>query len=607
MSTNPFLVDSSCVQPSSTVPAFNPFAVFAADATDSSSASNPFLHSFGATETGDLSGNNDATFIQPLASTAPNPFAQFFSTGDPNISEKTAPESIVTDNFLLDNNYDATTTMPVENAAHSQMEPPPAAAAPLGPPRRPPPPRPSVAKETKDLILSVTGALEATSSDLLDRLQATRTPSPTPLRELNSPSPTAMYEVNDLLGDDDIAPPPAHHHGAAVSASSDIQKEASDIFDAIANLAKTEVQPAATMAPSTVPFSMVPTSMVPPVPPPAPVPPPSRPPPPQLPIQSVETDLSSLLDSRLAVNRTSEVAAVNSTVGHLAAGGPRSKTELGVYTATRKASHDITATRLQSVPARKKYSLDYSATIGGSAPLVDPNAIRQGTAPSPVIEDSAPPVPSSLPTNEFSTTVPPPLTMQSPSKPKQSLPSPPPPPPPSLPPIDVERDRSDGGDILETAKFPIMSTTPLMSYENIANENLYEDAQIVPAPAPAQDVFAPGTSTLSGAFDNDPFASAPLVATNLSFTAAPTTANMDVGADFGMSSCTDFGVSSTTGVDDEFDDFDQKFRNFSKNDMKTGAAADPFDPFSNTGGMAAANGQSDRQGINIYLLYFLCL
>lgn len=65
-----------------------------------------------------------------------------------------------------------------------------------GPPRRPPPPRPGPPKETKDLILSVTGAMEATSSHLLDRLQATRTPSPTPMRDLHSPSPT---QFGDLL------------------------------------------------------------------------------------------------------------------------------------------------------------------------------------------------------------------------------------------------------------------------------------------------------------------------------------------------------------------------------------------------------------------------
>ena len=72
-----------------------------------------------------------------------------------------------------------------------------------GPPRRPPPPRPvPPSKETKDLILSVTGAMEATSSHLLDRLQATRTPSPTPIRDLHSPSPTPDVPFSDLLGMD---------------------------------------------------------------------------------------------------------------------------------------------------------------------------------------------------------------------------------------------------------------------------------------------------------------------------------------------------------------------------------------------------------------------
>lgn len=93
-------------------------------------------------------------------------------------------------------------------------------------PRRPPPPRPQPPKETKDLILSVTGAMEATSSHLLDRLKATRTPSPTPMRDLHSPSPTpdmmlqpqpqqAQHAADLLFGvdDDDLdaaapAPPP---------------------------------------------------------------------------------------------------------------------------------------------------------------------------------------------------------------------------------------------------------------------------------------------------------------------------------------------------------------------------------------------------------------
>lgn len=591
MSTNPFLIDSSCAQPSSTAPTFNPFAAFAADTTDSSAASNPFLQAFGSTGTDDIGSSGDAAFVQSTTSTVPNPFAQFFSAGDSSQSVQIASDSVSADKFLLDDNNVTITTESVDNAALSWTEPPSTASVPPGPPRRPPPPRPSVAKETKDLILSVTGALEATSSDLLDRLQATRTPSPTPLRELNSPSPTAMYEVNDLLGDDDIAPPPPHHHGAGTGASSNIQQEASDIFDAIANLAKSEVHTSVTTTP-TIPFSTVSTSTT------APVPPPSRPPPPQLPIQGIETDLSSLLDSRLAVNRTAGVSASSSMIdSDLIAGGPHSKTELGVYTATRKASHDITATRLQPIPTRKKYSLDYSATSSSGAPLVDANAVRLATAPSPVMEDtssfaasSSSLAASSSSIQDFPAAVPPPLTARSPPQLAPLSSSPPPPPPPLV----ADHERSDGGEILEVAKFPVISTTPLMSYENIANENLYEDAEMVPAPAPMMDVFAPVTSIATDTFNNDPFASAPLAAANLTFTAAP--ANMDIGADF--------RVPTTTGGDDEFDDFDQKFRNFSKSEVKTVVSADPFDPFAGTGMSCAPNGENELQGKNELKFFF---
>lgn len=109
-------------------------------------------------------------------------------------------------------------------------------------PRRPPPPRPVPPRETKELILSVTGAMEATSSHLLDRLKATRTPSPTPIRDLHSPSPTPELLDNvDLLGDDvlgdpaDVAPalpqrppPPARPDRPPAPAASD--SDFMDIF-----------------------------------------------------------------------------------------------------------------------------------------------------------------------------------------------------------------------------------------------------------------------------------------------------------------------------------------------------------------------------------------
>ncbi|XP_006621766.1 protein stoned-B-like [Apis dorsata] len=69
------------------------------------------------------------------------------------------------------------------------------------PPPRPQPPAPP--KNTKDLILSVTGAMDATSNHLLDRLQATRTPSPT---LMHSPSPTPEHSFADFLDVDSNVP-----------------------------------------------------------------------------------------------------------------------------------------------------------------------------------------------------------------------------------------------------------------------------------------------------------------------------------------------------------------------------------------------------------------
>lgn len=77
-----------------------------------------------------------------------------------------------------------------------------------GPPR-PPPPRPPTSKETQDLLMSVMGAMDATSSHLLDRIPPTRTPSPVSMRDLRSPSPTVDAGSEDLLDVSDDKPPVA--------------------------------------------------------------------------------------------------------------------------------------------------------------------------------------------------------------------------------------------------------------------------------------------------------------------------------------------------------------------------------------------------------------
>ncbi|KAK6642252.1 hypothetical protein RUM44_013975 [Polyplax serrata] len=77
----------------------------------------------------------------------------------------------------------------------------------LSKPKRPPPPHLTMPKETQDLILSVTGALEATSHHLLDRLPPTRAPSPTAFPDFQSLSPTPDTFI-DLLGTPQIEPMP---------------------------------------------------------------------------------------------------------------------------------------------------------------------------------------------------------------------------------------------------------------------------------------------------------------------------------------------------------------------------------------------------------------
>lgn len=66
-------------------------------------------------------------------------------------------------------------------------------------PSRPPPPCPPPSKETQDLLMSVMGAMDATSSHLLDKIPPTRTPSPVSMRDLHSPSPTPEPNFTDLV------------------------------------------------------------------------------------------------------------------------------------------------------------------------------------------------------------------------------------------------------------------------------------------------------------------------------------------------------------------------------------------------------------------------
>ncbi|KZC06961.1 Protein stoned-B [Dufourea novaeangliae] len=233
----------------------NPFLMddYGAEETDGQAGqqtSNPFLQDF-ATDTGTTGENPflnfaaDQSYQPPISVDSTNPFASFgvdtsaASTGFDTTATTAATDTPATDIFTsqTSNIFATTTTMMAESStdlfdtadetsqspedmfgkpAAPEVEPPTppqAAAAPaLQPkngrpaPSRPPPPRPqppAPPKNTKDLILSVTGAMDATSNHLLDRLQATRTPSPT---LLHSPSPTPEHSFADLLDVDSNVP-----------------------------------------------------------------------------------------------------------------------------------------------------------------------------------------------------------------------------------------------------------------------------------------------------------------------------------------------------------------------------------------------------------------
>lgn len=179
----------------------NPFlSQNAATMASSNNSTNPFAFDpmdFGPMEAQSAEVSNDQTtfmgntFIDASAKTTAedlftsSPVDDFFS--DNVATLPAAPPQKPTDldlKFTTSNNDNfAVLNDEVTNQVDSQKMPPP----------RPPP-----SKETQDLLMSVMGAMDATSSHLLDRIPPTRTPSPVSMRDLHSPSPTPE-PFGDLL------------------------------------------------------------------------------------------------------------------------------------------------------------------------------------------------------------------------------------------------------------------------------------------------------------------------------------------------------------------------------------------------------------------------
>lgn len=257
---NPFLMDDYAAQPGSglTPQASNPFLQDFADTTSSGAGENPFLNF-----------SSDQTYEPSAVSTeSTNPFASFgIESNAPDagfgaITDTNTPATNVftsqsSDIFGTSNNTNVdllgtismttttTTTMTTTMTTTIEKQPAPIVSPPQQPaatppskngkppPSRPPPPRPQPppvppAKNTKDLILSVTGAMDATSNHLLDRLQMTRTPSPT---LMHSPSPTPEHSFADLLDVDSNVPDliPDDNNKASESAGN---QDIMDLFNA---------------------------------------------------------------------------------------------------------------------------------------------------------------------------------------------------------------------------------------------------------------------------------------------------------------------------------------------------------------------------------------
>lgn len=214
--------------------AANPFLFTDDDYTSPhSAASNPFLSN------DDFQAESDNPFLSQSNNVTTNPFAfdpeelegtqsqtpfsittseQFFETPastDYNLFSASEPIFPSAGNIPqkptdLDLKYTNTVESNIINDTNGPIQ--------AGSPPRPPP-----SKETQDLLMSVMGAMDATSSHLLDRIPPTRTPSPVSMRDLHSPSPTPEPNFGDLLDVSDSKP---------VHKEQDVnQSSANDLFE----------------------------------------------------------------------------------------------------------------------------------------------------------------------------------------------------------------------------------------------------------------------------------------------------------------------------------------------------------------------------------------
>lgn len=179
-------------------------------------ASNPFLQEASASDVEYPTEN--PFFSQP----ANNPFADYSSDKtEDEIRKNSISSAVPTSNEY--NIFD-TQTVPTDNSAASFFETTTNVVnqdqqlnqyasnidvlSDNNEKKKPPPPRPTPPNQAaQELISSLADQLDQTSSHLLNRIPATRTPSPVSMRDLHSPSPTPEYadllDVSENLDDMD--------------------------------------------------------------------------------------------------------------------------------------------------------------------------------------------------------------------------------------------------------------------------------------------------------------------------------------------------------------------------------------------------------------------
>lgn len=237
----------------------NPFLMAADDCPDNTGNDNPFLSQTAATISSNVTSTNPFAFdpmdLGPSEAQMAEVGTNAFTTGQDTdifaITNDFLPNAATVPEKPTDLNLKYTHTVADVTDKNSFM----------GGPPRPPPPRPPPSKETQDLLMSVMGAMDATSSHLLDKIPPTRTPSPVSMRDLHSPSPTPE-PFADLL---DVGPVPK------------APSPAEDLMSMQHNACDINQNPPMTAQPSRV----SPPKPVPPVRPPRPQQPPQKPPPPR--------------------------------------------------------------------------------------------------------------------------------------------------------------------------------------------------------------------------------------------------------------------------------------------------------------------------------------